>query len=40
MPDPGREIAALREQIRHYDRKYYVDAAPEISDLAVAPHFQ
>ncbi len=25
-------IEALREQIRHHDRKYYVDAAPEISD--------
>ena len=26
-------IARLREQIRHHDRKYHVDAAPEISDL-------
>ena len=25
-------IARLREQIRHHDRKYYVEAAPEISD--------
>ena len=27
------EIARLRETIRHHDRKYYVEAAPEISDL-------
>jgi len=26
------EIAALRDQIRHHDYKYYVEAAPEISD--------
>jgi DNA ligase (NAD+) len=26
-------IERLREQIRHHDRKYYVEAAPEISDL-------
>lgn len=26
------EIAALREEIRRHDRKYYVEAAPEISD--------
>ena len=26
-------IARLREQIRHHDRLYYVEAAPEISDL-------
>ena len=25
-------IARLREQIRHHDRKYYVEAAPEITD--------
>ena len=25
-------VLALREQIRHHDRLYYVDAAPEISD--------
>ena len=24
------EIARLREEIRHHDRKYYVEAAPEI----------
>ena len=28
-----REIAKLREEIRRHDRKYYVEAAPEISDL-------
>ena len=34
MPsDPAAEISRLREQIRHHDRKYYVQAAPEISDL-------
>jgi len=27
-------IATLREEIRRHDRKYYVEAAPEISDLA------
>lgn len=32
MPDPAQQIDALRRQIRHHDRKYYVDAAPEISD--------
>ncbi len=26
-------IERLREQIRHHDRKYYVEAAPEITDL-------
>ena len=30
--DPAAEIARLREQIRHHDRKYYIEAAPEISD--------
>ena len=25
-------VARLRDQIRHHDRKYYVEAAPEISD--------
>ncbi len=29
---PTDEIAHLRDQIRHFDRKYYVEAAPEISD--------
>ena len=34
MPtDPAAEIAALREQIRYHDAKYYVEASPEISDL-------
>ncbi|MCE5267542.1 MAG: NAD-dependent DNA ligase LigA [Planctomycetaceae bacterium] len=33
MPtDPVSEIARLREEIRYHDRKYYVEAAPEISD--------
>jgi DNA ligase (NAD+) len=32
-PDPAEEIARLRETIRHHDRKYYGEAAPEISDL-------
>jgi DNA ligase (NAD+) len=27
------QIARLRDQIRHHDRRYYVEAAPEISDL-------
>jgi DNA ligase (NAD+) len=29
---PAAEIARLRDQIRHHDRRYHVDAAPEISD--------
>jgi DNA ligase (NAD+) len=34
MPsDPATEIARLREQIRYHDRKYHVEAAPELSDL-------
>ncbi len=33
MPaDPSAEIARLREEIAHHDRKYYVEAAPEITD--------
>jgi len=32
--DPAAEIARLRDEIRHHDQKYYVEAAPEISDLA------
>jgi DNA ligase (NAD+) len=31
--DPAEEIARLREEVRRHDRKYYVEAAPEISDL-------
>ena len=31
-PDPAAEIARLRDEIRRHDRKYYVEAAPEISD--------
>jgi len=30
----AQQLADLREQIRHHDRLYYVEAAPEISDLA------
>ncbi|MCX7426116.1 MAG: NAD-dependent DNA ligase LigA [Planctomycetia bacterium] len=30
---PADEIARLRADIRDHDRKYYVEAAPEISDL-------
>lgn len=30
---PGQEIERLRDEIRHHDRKYYVEAQPEISDL-------
>lgn len=33
MADPKREIEELRARIRHHDRKYYIDANPEISDL-------
>jgi DNA ligase (NAD+) len=32
-PSVEKQIAELRETIRHHDRKYYVEAAPEISDL-------
>src|SRR5207244_3599738 len=32
MSKPAAEIAKLREEIRYHDRKYYVEAAPEISD--------
>jgi DNA ligase (NAD+) len=31
--DPAEEIQRLRDAIRHHDRKYYVDAQPEISDV-------
>ncbi len=34
MPtDPAHEIASLRDEIRRHDLKYYVEAAPEISDM-------
>ena len=33
MSDASRQIERLRDEIRHHDRKYYVEAAPEISDL-------
>ena len=32
MPDPAAEIESLRRQIREHDRRYYVEAAPTISD--------
>ncbi len=32
MTDPAAAIAELTERIRHHDRRYYTDAAPEISD--------
>ncbi|MEM6393344.1 MAG: NAD-dependent DNA ligase LigA [Planctomycetota bacterium] len=33
MPtSPADQIADLRDQIRHHDRRYYVDANPEITD--------
>src|SRR5579883_1398025 len=31
-PPPARRAAELRRLIDHHNRKYYVDAAPEISD--------
>ena len=31
--DPAAEVARLRDEIRHHDRKYYVETAPQISDL-------
>ncbi len=31
--DPAKEIAQLRDLIRYHDKKYYVEAAPEITDL-------
>lgn len=33
MSSAEDEIRKLREQIRYHDRKYYVEASPEISDL-------
>ena len=33
MSSARDEIERLREQIRYHDRKYYVEAAPEITDL-------
>ena len=32
-PSVSQRIAELREQIRYHDRLYYIEAAPEISDL-------
>ena len=31
--DVAERISELRRTIRHHDRKYYIDADPEISDL-------
>jgi DNA ligase (NAD+) len=31
-PEAAHEIGKLRDEIRHHDRKYYVEAQPEISD--------
>ncbi|MCH2183700.1 MAG: NAD-dependent DNA ligase LigA, partial [Mariniblastus sp.] len=31
--NPAEKIAELRQEIRRHDRLYYVEAAPEISDL-------
>lgn len=31
--NPADEIEELRRTLRHHDRKYYVEAAPEITDL-------
>ncbi len=33
LSKPSDDIEQLRDQIRYHDRKYYVDASPEISDL-------
>ena len=33
MTPAADEIEALRDEIRYHDRKYYVDAQPEISDV-------
>lgn len=34
MPlDPAAEVERIRDEIRYHDRKYYVEAAPEITDL-------
>jgi DNA ligase (NAD+) len=30
---PEKEVQQLRDQIRYHDRKYYVEATPEITDL-------
>src|SRR5262249_412537 len=32
MSDAAREIEKLRDEIRRHDRKYYTEAAPEITD--------
>ncbi len=33
MGNPAEEVSRLANLIRYHDRRYYVDAAPEISDL-------
>jgi len=32
MTSPAKRIVPLREQIREYDRKYYEESRPSISD--------
>src|SRR5215208_6723653 len=32
MPSPASRLAALRDQIRHHEERYYAHDAPEISD--------
>ncbi|MEZ6095066.1 MAG: NAD-dependent DNA ligase LigA [Pirellulaceae bacterium] len=32
MPDAKKRASELRDQIRYYDRKYYVESSPEITD--------
>ncbi len=32
MPSPADQVDKLREEIRRHDRKYYIEAQPEISD--------
>src|SRR6187397_2913201 len=33
MPSDARRIEEMREKIRYYDRMYYVEANPVVSDL-------
>ncbi|MGM0650328.1 MAG: NAD-dependent DNA ligase LigA [Bacteroidota bacterium] len=33
MKDPGKRIAELRKTLNYHNKKYYVDAQPEISDF-------
>jgi DNA ligase (NAD+) len=32
MPDPAQQIDDLRDRVRRHNRRYYVEAAPEITD--------